>query len=69
MYKLVHKYLHVLFVEIIVKTAADVTAILKVSSTIALPNQRSIYAGRSKGKSVILFAYNNIRMARTLSSI
>jgi len=57
MYKLVHKYLQALFVvkfvEIIVKTAAAVTAFLKICSTIASPNQLPIDEGGFKGKSIM----------------
>ena len=73
MCKLVHKYLRALFVvkfvEIIAKPAAAVIAILKICSTIASPNQRPIDAGGFKGRSIIWFAYNNIRMGRKRNSI
>jgi hypothetical protein len=41
------------FVEIIVKPAAAATAILKICSTIASPNQRPIDEGGFKGRSII----------------
>lgn len=41
------------FVEIIVKPAAAVIAVLKICSTTASPNQRPIDAGGNIGRSII----------------